>query len=246
MKTTAAKWILVSACAALIAATAQAAQRNPHDSRHPDPRGRVEYSRRQRSHPGYHGWPAPQPPAAKARIALVIDDMGEDVGFAKGLAALDVPVAFSIWPDSGNRDAVLKIARSHQREILIHLPMQPKGYPQVDPGRHALLIKMTAEQIQAATQRAIGLVHGAIGVNNHMGSAFTENGPAMRAALETMKQKGLFFLDSRTTAQTVGVQEAKKLGLRHYQRDVFLDNEQDVAAILKQLRQAEAVARKKG
>jgi polysaccharide deacetylase 2 family uncharacterized protein YibQ len=190
--------------------------------------------------------PAPQPPAAKARIALVIDDMGEDVGFAKGLAALDVPVAFSIWPDSGNRDAVIKIARARQREILIHLPMQPKGYPQVDPGRHALLTRMTAEQIQAATRRAIGLVHGAIGINNHMGSAFTEDGPAMRAALEVMKHDGLFFLDSRTTAQSVGVQEAKKLGLRHYQRDVFLDNEQDVAAILKQLRQAESVARRKG
>jgi polysaccharide deacetylase 2 family uncharacterized protein YibQ len=105
---------------------------------------------------------------------------------------------------------------------------------------------MTAEQIEAATHRAIGLVHGAIGVNNHMGSAFTENVPAMRAALSAMKDKGLFFLDSRTTAHTVGEQEARKLGLRHYHRDVFLDNEQDVAAIVKQLRQAEAIARTKG
>lgn len=64
MKTTAAKWILVSAGAALIAASAQAAQWNPHDSRHPDPRGRGDYSRHQRPHPGYYGRPAPQPPVA--------------------------------------------------------------------------------------------------------------------------------------------------------------------------------------
>jgi len=190
--------------------------------------------------------PTPPPTPAKGRLALVIDDMGEDVGMARNLAALDAPVAFSIWPDSGNRDAVAKIAKAHQREILIHLPMQPQGYPKVAPGKHALLVDMTAEQIEAATHRAIGLVHGAIGVNNHMGSAFTENGPAMRAALAAMKDKGLFFLDSRTTAHTVGEQEAKKLGLRHYHRDVFLDNEQDVAAIVKQLRQAETIARGKG
>lgn len=185
-------------------------------------------------------------PPAKARLALVIDDMGEDVGLARGLAALDAPIAFAVWPDSGNRDAVLKVLRAQQREVLIHLPMQPKGYPQVNPGKHALLVNMTAEQLHAATLRAAELVRGAIGVNNHMGSAFTESPFAMRAALSAMKEKGLFFLDSRTTPHTVGEQEAKKLGLRHFHRDVFLDNEQEVPAILKQLRQAETVARTKG
>jgi len=188
----------------------------------------------------------PVPTPGKARLALVIDDMGEDVGLARGLAALDAPMAFAVWPDSGNREAVLKVLRARQREILIHLPMQPKGFPQVNPGRHALLVNMTAEQIQAATQRAIERVPGAIGINNHMGSEFTESPFAMRAALSAMKDKGLFFLDSRTTPHTVGEQEAKKLGLRHFHRDVFLDNEQEVPAILKQLRQAESIARTKG
>lgn len=198
--------------------------------------------------PAETGKPArPEPPQAmRGRLALVIDDMGEDVVFAQGLAALNVPVAFSIWPDSGSREAVLKIAKAHGREILIHLPMQPKGYPRIDPGRHPLLLDMTAEQVQGVVRRAADRVPGAIGVNNHMGSQFTENAFGMHAALAAMKDEGLFFLDSRTTAETVGEREAQRLGLRFYKRDVFLDNEQNVAAILHQLRKAEALARTRG
>ena len=190
----------------------------------------------------------PERPQAvsKGRLALVIDDMGEDVGFARSLAALDVPVAFSIWPDSANREAVLKIAKTHGREVLIHLPMQPKGYPKVDPGRHPLLVTMTADQVQETVRRAIERVPGAIGLNNHMGSQFTENIHGMHAALTAIKAKGLFFLDSRTTAETVGEGEAQRVGLRFYKRDVFLDNEQNVTAVLLQLRKAEALARSRG
>jgi uncharacterized protein len=187
-----------------------------------------------------------RPQAGKGRLSLVIDDMGEDVGFARNLAALDVPVAFSIWPDSGSREAVLKIAKAHNREILIHLPMQPKGYPKVDPGKHALLVTMTADQVRDGVRRAVERVPGAIGLNNHMGSQFTENVFSMHAALQAIKDKGLFFLDSRTTAESVGEREARGLGLRFCKRDVFLDNEQNVSAILHQLRTAEALARSRG
>lgn len=190
----------------------------------------------------------PEPPVkpAKGRLAIVIDDMGEDVALAQELARLGAPVAFSIWPDSSQREAVLKIAKAAGREILIHLPMQPKHYPQVKPGPHPLLLSMGAEEIKATVRRAVTRVHGAIGVNNHMGSEFTESNLGMRLALTALQDSGLFFLDSRTTAATVGVAEAKRLGLRVYQRDVFLDNEQDAAAILRQLRKAEATARERG
>jgi len=189
---------------------------------------------------------AEEPKHAKIRLAIVIDDMGEDPGLARELAKLGVPIAFSIWPDSGRREEVLKVAKSAGREIFIHLPMQPKGYPKVAPGPHALLTTMTAEQIQAEVRRAVKRVHGAIAINNHMGSEFTESVYGMRAALTAMKEEGLFFLDSRTTAASAGVPEAKRLGLRVHQRDVFLDNELAVPAILKQLRKAETVAKQRG
>jgi len=192
--------------------------------------------------------PKPEPPVktAKGRMAIVIDDMGEDVTLARGLANVGVPIAFSIWPDSGNREAVLKIAKAAGREILIHMPMQPKGYPKVNPGPHPLLVTMTADQIKATMHRAMTHIHGAIGLNNHMGSEFTESALGMRVALSAMREEGLFFLDSRTTAATVGVDEAKRLGLRTHQRDIFLDNELDVAAIVAQLRKTEILARERG
>lgn len=182
----------------------------------------------------------------KGRLAIVIDDMGEDVALARQLSQLGVPIAFSIWPDSGHREEVLKIGKAAGREILIHLPMQPMGYPKVAPGPNALLVSMTAEEIQAAVHRAVKRVHGAIGLNNHMGSEFTKSPYGMRAALSAMREDGLFFLDSRTSAASVAAAESKKLGLRTHQRDVFLDNEQNVAAIVKQLKKAEATARERG
>jgi len=182
----------------------------------------------------------------KGRLAIVIDDMGEDVGLARELAQLGVPVAFSIWPDSAHRQDVLKIAKASGREIFIHLPMQPKGYPAVAPGPHALLTTMTADQIHKAVRRSVSRVPGAVAINNHMGSAFTEFRPGMRAALAAMRKEGIFFLDSRTTAASVAVAEAKRQGLRVHQRDVFLDNELTVPAIMKQLRKAEATARRHG
>jgi len=188
----------------------------------------------------------PAKPAAKGRLAIVIDDMGEDVAMAQNLAKLGVPVAFSIWPDSSHHEEVLKIAKANGREILIHLPMQPIGYPKVHPGPHALLLTMTAEEIKATVKRAVKRVHGAIGLNNHMGSEFTQSALGMRSALSAMSADGLFFLDSRTSAATVGAAEAKHLGLRTYQRDVFIDNELNDAAIIKQLHRAESIAREKG
>ncbi len=189
--------------------------------------------------------PAEKHPA-KGRLAIVIDDMGEDVAVARDLAALGVPIAFSIWPDSGHRVQVLNIVQSAGKEIFIHLPMQPKGYPKVAPGPHALLDGMTAERIQEVVRRAASRVPGAVAVNNHMGSAFTESTYGMRAALSAIKGQGLFFLDSRTTAKSVGVAEARRIGLQVHQRDVFLDNDLAVPAIVAQLRVAEAAALKHG
>jgi hypothetical protein len=189
----------------------------------------------------------PTPPrVGPAKMSIVIDDMGEDVHFAQGLAKLGVPAAFSIWPDSTNRDAVHKIAKASGNIIMIHLPMQPKGYPTVNPGKNPLLVTMTAEQIRETINTAVKKLPGATGVNNHMGSQFTEFATGSRVALTAFKEHNLFFLDSKTTPVSALPPEARKLDIRIYERDVFLDNDQSVAAILSQLRKAEDIARAKG
>ncbi|MDD4952617.1 MAG: divergent polysaccharide deacetylase family protein [Desulfovibrionaceae bacterium] len=179
-------------------------------------------------------------------LAVVIDDLGEDAEFGRCLAALEVPVSFSIWPYASQSEKVADIAAAAGREILVHLPMQPKGYPQVKPGPGAVFVDMDAREIGRVVDQDLSRIKGAVGANNHMGSLFTENRPAMRAALSAVNARGLFFLDSLTTQRSVAGSVARSLGMRFFRRDVFLDNVRDVQAILYQLRKAERLAKKTG
>lgn len=190
--------------------------------------------------------PLPEPAETGPMLAVVIDDMGEDLHFAKGLAALDFPVGFAVWPNSTHAGETAALARRTGHVLLVHLPMQPQGYPEVNPGRGALLVGMTAEQIAKTVDWNLDRVPGAVGVNNHMGSLFTSNTPGMKAALKAIRQRKLFFLDSVTSPRTVAYSVAGKLGMERFRRDVFLDNVKKVEAITHQLRKAERIALKRG
>lgn len=180
------------------------------------------------------------------KMAIVIDDMGEDIGLAKGLAALDAKITFSIWPDSSHVGKTIAIARKSGNEIMVHLPMEPKGYPKVNPGKDALLTVMNAEDISRITRAAIAKVPGATGLNNHMGSRFTEFYTGMGVVMTQLHKKKLFFLDSRTTPKSAGRRAASKEGVTFYERNIFLDNVKDVGAIKYQLSKAAKIARKRG
>nr|WP_275405832.1 divergent polysaccharide deacetylase family protein [Desulfovibrio sp. JC022] len=179
-------------------------------------------------------------------MAIVIDDMGEDVGLAKGLAALDAKITFSIWPSSSHVKKTIAIAKKSGNEIMVHLPMQPKGYPKINPGADALLVGMNADKINKITHAAISKVPGATGLNNHMGSSFTENYNGMVVVLKQLRKKHLFFLDSRTTPKSAGRRAAGKAGVTFYERNIFLDNVKDIGAIKYQLSKAAKIARKRG
>ena len=191
--------------------------------------------------------PVPEPEHPKGPLlAIVIDDMGEDLGFAKGLAAMKLPICFSVWPNSSHHQAVAALAKAAGRELLVHLPMQPRGYPKVDPGKDPLLVTMTDQQIRDTVRSNLAKIPGAVGVNNHMGSQFTAYRKGMRVALKEIQGSGLYFLDSLTTGSSVGESVAHELGLECYVRDVFLDNVRDVDAILHQMHRAERIARLRG
>lgn len=191
--------------------------------------------------------PVPHKPDPNApKMAIVIDDMGEDVALAKGLAKLDVHITFSIWPNSSHVKKTLAIAKKHGNEIMVHLPMQPKGYPKINPGSDALLVGMKAGKIHSTVLAAIKKVPGAKGLNNHMGSLFTENYAGMLEVMTQLKKKHLFFLDSRTTPKSVGPKTARKEGVTVYERNIFLDNVKDIGAIKYQLSKTAKIAKKRG
>jgi polysaccharide deacetylase 2 family uncharacterized protein YibQ len=191
--------------------------------------------------------PAPYPrlPEDAPRVAVVIDDMGRDITRLRELLDIDAPVTIAVLPHLQYSEATAYEAHTGGRDVIMHLPMEPRD-PVNDPGAGALLTSMGPGDIREVMDRDLATVPYAIGINNHMGSRFTEDEQGMRTVLETVREKGLFFLDSRTTSRSVGVRLAGELGVRSIGRSVFLDNERDVNYILGQLSETVEIARKTG
>ena len=118
-------------------------------------------------------------------------------------------------------------AHRRGREVILHLPMEPHGYPEIQPGEGALLQEMDEESLIRQLSKDIEAIPYIKGVSNHMGSRLMEDSEKMRIIFSELKRRGLFFLDSRTTPQTVGLQTAHEIGLMAMERTLFLDNSPD-------------------
>lgn len=193
-----------------------------------------------------------EPPVASsaapgtARLAIIIDDMGSSVAESRSLAAIGVPLTFAIIPGLRSYREVAAFAGSKGIEVMIHIPMQSKGWPQRRLEENGLLVEMSDSDLRERVAGFMRDVSGAVGANNHMGSEFTEHEDKMRSVLEALRGGGLFFVDSVTSPQTVGLRLSRELGMKSGRRNVFLDNEQDRNYIAGQLNQAVRLARKSG
>jgi uncharacterized protein len=119
-------------------------------------------------------------------------------------------------------------------EILLHQPMEPRN-PEVDPGPGALYVGDGPDKIMEVMERNIAAIPYATGVNNHMGSKFTTRQKEMHQTLQVVKERGLFFVDSLTASDSKGYKTARRLHMPAACRNVFLDNQLEVGAILRQL-----------
>lgn len=179
-------------------------------------------------------------------LAIIIDDMGSNMSEARSLAAINVPLTFSIIPGLSMDTDVAEYAASQKIDTMIHIPMQSKGWPTKRLETNGLLVSMDADELQKRVSGFIQRLPGAVGVNNHMGSEFTEQEDKMLSILAVLKEKNLFFIDSATSPQSSGLRVAQKLGVKSARRNVFLDNKQERGYIIGQLRQAVRLARTKG
>lgn len=179
------------------------------------------------------------PPTLKAvlrpRVAIVIDDLGGENHIAQEMLGWDVPVTFSILPFTPYAKIIAQQAHQKGREVILHLPMEPHGYPNTKPGEGAVLYEMDGEKLRHQLSKDIEAIPYIKGVSNHMGSRLMEDPKKLRIILRELKRRGLFFLDSRTTAQTVGLETSRSIGLRAAERSLFLDHSQDPEDIREQL-----------
>jgi uncharacterized protein len=185
-------------------------------------------------------------PAAGGRplIAVVIDDMGVDRKHSARAAALPAPLTLSWLPYAAEVGPQAEAARAAGHEILLHAPMQPQGHE--NPGPNALLVDLSGDEIRRRLIVDLGVLPQAVGLNNHMGSLFTRSPRAMAPVIEELKQRGLLFLDSRTSGGTIAAELAREAGVPYAERDVFLDNEATVEAVRARLAEVETIALRRG
>ncbi|MFA5677133.1 MAG: divergent polysaccharide deacetylase family protein [Pseudomonas sp.] len=175
-------------------------------------------------------------------IAILIDDVGHNLRQGRRLLAL--PVALAILPHTQAAQQLAAEAATLGRTVILHQPMENSAGLSIGPG--GLYSRMDAIELRQVLQHNLNSFTPIRGINNHMGSRLTGERDAMDEVMQVLKERGLFFIDSRTTHHTQAAFAAEAAGVRHLSRDVFLDNERDAAAIAAAFSQALSVARKQG
>jgi len=191
--------------------------------------------------------PPELPPLKKPpRVAIIIDDLGYDRHMAEKLIDLNAPLTLSILPHSPHQESIARLAHDRGLEVMLHLPMEPVEYPEINPGPGVLLAAMGPDELLRVLEEDLAAVPHAQGVNNHMGSRLTARSEQMYQVFSVLKRHGLFFIDSRTTNESVCRSSARLFQIPFTQRDVFLDHNHDAAFIRKQIRELVRIAQLKG
>jgi polysaccharide deacetylase 2 family uncharacterized protein YibQ len=188
------------------------------------------------------------PAAGTGLAAIVIDDLGNELAPAERIAGWKAPVAGAVLPGVAFSAASARALARGGKEVLLHLPMEPAGYPnaKVRPGPGVILRSQSDEEIVRTLESDLASVPGVVGVNNHMGSAATADPRVMRVVARVLSERGLYFLDSRTTGATVAERTAEEASVPSVSRRVFLDDVETEAAVSKQLEELVRRAREEG
>jgi polysaccharide deacetylase 2 family uncharacterized protein YibQ len=189
----------------------------------------------------------PSSPPLRPRVAFLLDDAGGHPQEVDRAVQIGRPVALAILPGLPYSAELARRASEAGLEVLLHLPMEP-----LDPekaramGPGGVYGEMSEEEIVRVVRSNLDQLPGVVGVNNHMGSRGTSDPRVMRAVLGVVRERGLFFVDSRTSPQSVAEQVAEDLKVPIVVRSVFLDNDPAPEAIRREVWRAVALARKRG
>ncbi len=180
------------------------------------------------------------------KVAIIIDDLGNN--YEKGRMLIDLPyqLTYSFLPNRPFSRRLANRAASYGKEVMVHLPMQSAR--QTVLGAGGLTLELTQKQFHHSVHHSIDSVPHARGVNNHMGSLLTQHPGHMSWLMEVLssRKSDLYFVDSKTTAQTVASKIAGEHFIPNITRDVFLDNSRDEREIRRQLKSLKRIAKRKG
>lgn len=189
---------------------------------------------------GHSSCPAP----GQSQLAVIIDDIGYHRKRGLAFAELPSPLTLSVIPATPHGEAIARAALARGKEIMVHMPMASHDASSTDP--LILTDDLEDDDFERILSEAIAQVPGASGMNNHMGSALTENNAAMNRLMRFLAAQQFFFIDSRTTSSTVAAQWAKAHAIPVASRAVFLDNVRTHSSIAQQLVEAIEKAQSQG
>ncbi len=178
-------------------------------------------------------------------VAVIIDDCGNSLRNRDLLFSIDYPLTLAVLPRLRHTAAVARLAAEHGFEVILHCPMEAVN-PNLNPGPGFLDREMEFGELAAVLTENLRDLPGAVGVNNHMGSAFTTDPESMALLMTELKARDLFFIDSLTASGTATRPAAEAAGVRYLFRDIFLDHENTGEFILGQLEKLKRTARKRG
>lgn len=194
--------------------------------------------------------PARQPlpvvalPDGPAQLAIIIDDVGHSLEAGRRLIRLPVPLTLAILPHTRFASQLAEEALAAGHEVMLHQPMENGAGSPIGPG--GLYSHMSDEQLRQVLTANLDSLPHASGVNNHMGSRLTAERRAMDALMPVLRERGLFFIDSRTTAETQAAFAAEAAGVQQLSRSGFLDHRRDAGLIAGKLAEAVDTARQQG
>ena len=178
------------------------------------------------------------------KVVLIIDDMGISRKRTADISSLEYPLTVAFLSYGKGLEQQMQNSRRSGQEIMLHTPMEASS--KVEEAPDVLTTKMSLEEIRRNFIAMLDKFPGVMGINNHMGSKLTEDIERMNIIMQVLKERGMYFLDSKTSAKSRAEEAAAAAGIAYAHRHVFLDNNNDKSYILKQLDQVERLAKKNG
>lgn len=174
-----------------------------------------------------------KPQKEGAKIAIIIDDFGNNLNNVDDYCSLDIPITFAILPRLPFSGRISEKARQAGKEVILHLPLENTAG--INPGPGTITTGMSTDEIALEFEKNLNSVPGAVGFNNHEGSKATEDEVLMDELMKNAGRHGLYFIDSRTSPKSLGRTASKRYRIPFIQRRIFLDNEDDIAYIRAQV-----------
>jgi len=191
--------------------------------------------------------PPPLPAKAVYKAAIIVDDMGFSLETIRELCSFELPITISILPYSAFAQHTAQAAQDCGLEVMLHLPLESLNHSAPgNQGDGMIFSEMSAEEIKKNVKQSLDQVPKCKGVNNHTGSKITEDAEIMSIILEVLREKNLYFIDSRTSTNSIAYETASQMGLPAAERNIFLDVDAAESSIQKRLKDLFKLARKKG